>query len=268
MCVILAVLAALLIYATKIEPYRLKVKQVDLAAGLLKEVKIVQISDIQISKNYTTKHLKRVVEKMNQQQPDIVLFTGDLHENYAEYHSDEELIDTLGDIKATYGKFAIWGNRDYGGGAARQYPYIMQQSGFELLQNQGVSIQLNSRESLFLAGVDDALLGNPDIAPIESALKKADCTYALLMTHEPDTADQYADTGFNLIVAGHSHGGQVNIPLLPQITTAMAEKYVAGLYQLNQNTSLYVNVGIGTSRYPLRFGVVPEITVFCLTTNK
>ena len=84
------------------------------------------------------------------------------------------------------------------------------------------------------------------------------------MRNEPDVADKYADQGFDLIVSGHSHGGQVNVPFLPRMTTALAEKYVDGLYQLNDQTSLYVNSGIGTSRYPIRFGVIPQITVFSL----
>ena len=84
------------------------------------------------------------------------------------------------------------------------------------------------------------------------------------MTHEPDTADLYADLGFDLILAGHSHGGQVSLPFLPHITTSMARKYLDGLYPLNDQTTLYVHSGIGTSRYPIRLGVVPEIAVFDL----
>lgn len=263
-CLIVMLLSIFFIYATKIEPYRLKIDSVSFQTVFSESLKVVQISDIQISKNYTTDHLKKVVEEMNEQDPDIVLFTGDLYEIYAEYHDDKALIDTLSAIEARYGKFAVWGNRDYGGGAAGQYENILQQSGFQLLQNEAVSIMLNNGEKLFLAGLDDALLGTPDIATITEEFQTAEYLFSILMTHEPDTADLYSDMGFNLIVSGHSHGGQVNVPFLPKMTTSMAEKYVNGLYQLNGHTSLYVNSGIGTSRYPVRFGVVPEITVFSL----
>lgn len=257
-------LTVLFIYATKIEPYRLKTESLTLQAGFSQTLKVVQVSDIQISESFTTENLNKVVKKINEQNPDIVLFTGDLYEVYAEYHNDEALIDTLSAIQAPYGKFAVWGNRDYGGGAAWQYERIMEQSGFMLLRNEAVSIMLNSGEQLFLAGLDDALLGSPDIAPIMEELQSAEYGFSILMTHEPDSADLYSDMGFDLIVSGHSHGGQVNVPFLPQITTSMAEKYVDGLYQLNDKTSLYVNSGIGTSRYQIRFCVVPEIAIFSL----
>lgn len=211
-----AMIAILFVYAFKVEPYRLRTESLTLQTGFSESFNVVQISDIQISESFTIENLNRVVQKINEQIPDVVLFTGDLYEVYADYHDDAALINTLSGIKAKYGKFAIWGNRDYGGGAESKYERIMEQSGFRLLRN------------------------------------------------EPDVADKYADQGFDLIVSGHSHGGQVNVPFLPRMTTALAEKYVDGLYQLNDQTSLYVNSGIGTSRYPIRFGVIPQITVFSL----
>lgn len=263
-CLIVMLLSIFFVYATKIEPYRLRIDTVSFQTVFSESLKVVQISDIQISENFTTDHLKEVVAETNEQDPDIVLFTGDLHEIYAEYHDDKALIDTLSAIEARYGKFAVWGNRDYGGGAAGQYETILKQSEFQLLQNEAVSIMLNNGEMLLLAGLDDALLGNPDITSIAEEFQTVEYPFSILMTHEPDTADLYSDMGFNLIVSGHSHGGQVNVPFLPKMTTSMAEKYVDGLYQLNAHTSLYVNSGIGTSRYHIRFGVVPEITVFSL----
>lgn len=263
-CLIVMLLSVLFIYATKVEPYRLRIDTVNFQTVFSESLKVVQISDIQISESFTTDHLKKVVAETNEQDPDIVLFTGDLYEIYAEYHDDKALIDTLSAIEAPYGKFAVWGNRDYGGGAARQYETILKQSGFQLLQNEAVFIMLDNGEMLLLAGLDDALLGNPDITSIAEEFQGTEHMFSILMTHEPDTADLYSDIGFNLIVSGHSHGGQVNVPFLPKMTTSMAEKYVDGLYRLNEHTSLYVSSGIGTSRYPIRFGVVPEITAFSL----
>lgn len=257
-------LAVILFYAVKIEPYLLKTESLTLGTDLAGGLKMVQISDIQISRSFTAGHLEKTVEKINGQNPDLVLFTGDLYENYADFHDDEALIRVLSRIRAPYGKYAVWGNRDRGGGAARRYEDILRQSGFQILCNEGISVALESGETLFLAGLDDALLGDPDAEPVMEMFQAGEYGFSILMTHEPDTADLYADAGFDLILSGHSHGGQVKIPFLPGITTAMAEKYVDGLYRLNDRTSLYVNTGIGTSRFPARFGVVPEITVFNL----
>ncbi len=261
---ILLIVFGVLFYAFKIEPYLLRTKQYTLNADFTKPLKIVQVSDIQISKHFTIENLKKVINKINEQEADIVLFTGDLYEIYAEYHDDEALIAELSKIESRLGKYAIWGNRDYGGGAVRQYEDIMEKSGIYLLRNEAVSITVAGEEHLFLAGLDDALLGAPDITEIMEKFTDHRYLYSILMTHEPDTADLYSKLGFDLIVAGHSHGGQVNIPLLPQIKTTLAEKYVDGFYSLNDQTSLYVNSGIGTSRFPMRLGVIPEITVFSL----
>ena len=254
--------AAVLFYALKVEPYRLKIDHRTFSSGLNQELRVVQVSDIQISEHYTTRNLEQLVDRVNQQNPDLFLFTGDLYEVYNTYHQDEDLIRILSRIQAPYGKFAIWGNRDRGGGAVRTYESIMEQSGFQILCNEGVTVTLESGDTVFLAGLDDALLGEPNIDGVLADVPAQQPGYSILMTHEPDTADLYADLGFDLILAGHSHGGQVSLPFLPHITTSMARKYLDGLYPLNDQTTLYVHSGIGTSRYPIRLGVVPEIAVF------
>ena len=251
-------------YAIKIEPYISITKQYTLGNKKVKEqLKIVQISDIQISENYTAHDFKKIVDKINDLEPDLFLFTGDLYENYASYGKEKDLILELSRIEAKYGKFAIWGNRDYGGGAGHHYERILESAHIQLLDNSGVHIHLESGQTLFLAGIDDDLLGNPRIEEIEAVMGKGE-DYRILMTHEPDTADDYAESGFNLILAGHSHGGQVWLPFIEPITTAMAKKYTKGFYDLasSSGTKLYVNSGIGTSHYPIRFLVPPEITVF------
>lgn len=111
------------------------------------------------------------------------------------------------------------------------------------------------------------MLGNPYIP---DSAKRAGADYDVLLTHEPDAAEDYADYGYNIVLSGHSHGGQVNIPFLPRINetalsaTNLATDYSGGMYDLTADGSskLYVNTGIGTSHISARFGVVPEITVF------
>lgn len=83
------------------------------------------------------------------------------------------------------------------------------------------------------------------------------------MTHEPDVADAFIGTDTQLVLAGHSHGGQVWIPFYP-IKNVLAEKYTRGLYQLDGITQLYVNTGIGTTSIHARFGVIPEVTQFTI----
>lgn len=267
----LLVAALIVVYAFKIEPYLLKTETLTLQADFSEPLTIVQISDVQISASFTTDQFEKVVNAVNHEKPDVVLFTGDLYESYAEYQDDDALIAALSNIHAAYGKYAIWGNRDYGGGAVRVYETIMEAGGFQVLCNDSASIVTSYDERLLLSGMDDALLGNPDKAVIEEHARSdglQNATFSLLMMHEPDLADEYADLGYDLILAGHSHGGQVRIPFLPRMTTAMAEKYIDGWYSLKGDTCLYVHSGIGTSRYPMRFGVPPKITVLTLAQGE
>lgn len=263
--ILLFCIVLLFLYALKVEPYLFVVKDQLLQTPLNEPLTIVQISDIQICENYNADNFKKIVERINNIDPDICIFTGDLYENFAHYGRKDDLIQALSSIDSQYGNYAIWGNRDYGGGASREYEEIMESSGFQILRNDAVSIPLTSGQTLLIGGLDDALLGKPDIDPILEKMEDSD-TYRLLMLHEPDIADSYANAGFDLILSGHSHGGQVYIPFFPTMTTVLSEKYSRGWYDLDSETGtrLYVNSGIGTSRYPVRFLTPPEITFFQL----
>lgn len=256
-------------YAFKIEPYRLKINEYALNNSVENstEIKIVQFSDLHIKEDFTYKDLEKVVRKINGQNPDIVVFTGDLYDNYAAYHDDENIIKQLSNIKATYEKIAIWGNRDYGGGAVRQYESIMEQSGFTLLKNGNWYITLENGKKILFTGLDDSMIGNPYMP---DSTKMYDSDYNILLTHEPDSVEDYSDYKYNIVLSGHSHGGQINIPFLPQINetalsaTSLATEYGGGMYDLQSEgiSKLYVNTGIGTTHISARFGVVPEVTVF------
>lgn len=259
--------ACCVFYAFKIEPYRLAVHEYTLnekqdgAVG----VKIVQISDLHIKGDFTYKNLDKVVKKVNTLNPDIILFTGDLYDNYASYHDDENIISELQKLEANYDKIAIWGNRDYGGGAVRQYEAVMEQAGFTVLQNENWYVTLENHKSILFTGLDDSLLGNPYMP---DSTKIYDSDYDILLVHEPDIAGDYWDYNYNLTLSGHSHGGQVDIPFLPALNenavsaTALASDYSGGMYTIDTDTQLYVNTGIGTTHISARFGVVPEIAVF------
>lgn len=229
------------------------------------ELKVVQISDIHISKDYGEQQLDRLVEKVNGIKPDIIVFTGDLYDNYSIYGAQDEVGKKLNGLKAEYGKYAIWGNRDYGGGASRIYENLMNEAGFRLLKNEALKIKTEGGHFVSLGGVDDFLLGNPKLA--ETADDMPDADYKILLMHEPDKAMEIKDGDVDLILTGHSHGGQVRIPFMKVITTALAEKYISGFYNINPDTGLrlYVNTGLGTTRIPARFLVPPSISVFHIT---
>lgn len=254
---------ALPFYAWKVEPFLVHVNHVELGKKNERTpLNVVQISDLQVSEYYETNRLDKVIEKVNAQKPDILLFTGDLFDNYSKYPEQRApMIEKLNAFKANIGKYAVWGNHDYGGGAVRVYEDVMSAGGFTVLRNQGETLTLSDGRQVFLGGLDDSLLGNPSVSDTLAYLQNYD--YAITMTHEPDVADAFIGTDTQLVLAGHSHGGQVWIPFYP-IKNVLAEKYTRGLYQLDAITQLYVNTGIGTTSIHARFGVIPEVTQFTI----
>jgi predicted MPP superfamily phosphohydrolase len=259
----LFLIIALPFYAWKVEPFLVHVNHVKLGKKNERTpLNVVQISDLQVSKYYETDRLDKVIDEVNAQNPDILLFTGDLFDNYSKYPEQKApMIEKLKAFKANIGKYAVWGNHDYGGGAVRVYEEVMTAGGFTVLRNQGETLTLDDGRRVFLGGLDDSLLGNPSVTDTLAYRQSYD--YAITMTHEPDVADAFMGTDTQLVLAGHSHGGQVWIPFYP-IKNVLAEKYTRGLYQLDAVTQLYVNTGIGTTSIHARFGVIPEVTQFTI----
>jgi uncharacterized protein len=260
---LILLIIALPFYAWKVEPFLVHVNHVELGKKNDRTpLNVVQISDLQVSEYYETNRLDKVIEKVNAQKPDILLFTGDLFDNYSKYpEQSAPMIEKLKAFKANIGKYAVWGNHDYGGGAVRVYEDVMSAGGFTVLRNQGETLTLSDGRQVFLGGLDDSLLGNPSVSDMLAYRQNYD--YAITMTHEPDVADAFIGTDTQLVLAGHSHGGQVWLPFYP-IKNVLAEKYTRGLYQLDAITQLYVNTGIGTTSIHARFGVIPEVTQFTI----
>ncbi|WP_285023337.1 metallophosphoesterase [Lactococcus garvieae] len=260
---LILLIIALPFYAWKVEPFLVHVNHVELGKKNERTpLNVVQISDLQVSEYYETNRLDKMIEKVNAQKPDILLFTGDLFDNYSKYPEQRApMIEKLKAFKANIGKYAVWGNHDYGGGAVRVYEDVMSAGGFTVLRNQGETLTLSDGRQVFLGGLDDSLLGNPSVS--DTLAYRQNYDYAITMTHEPDVADAFIGTDTQLVLAGHSHGGQVWIPFYP-IKNVLAEKYTRGLYQLDAITQLYVNTGIGTTSIHARFGVIPEVTQFTI----
>lgn len=251
-------------YAFKIEPAMLFTHYYDLNAPdrkITQVIRVIQLSDIQVNAYYTEHKLDKLVDKVNDLSPDVIVFTGDLFDNFSKYKAVDAVTLALSSLNASYGKYAVWGNRDYGGGASRVYADIMSDSGFTLLKNEGATITSTNGQELFIGGLDDALLGTPDISATLGQMGN-EPDYRIILLHEPDLADRLETDSADLLLAGHSHGGQVRLPFINSPSTALAEKYTAGFYDLSKNMKLYVNTGIGTSHIPVRFMVPPEIAVF------
>ncbi|MDX5475777.1 MAG: metallophosphoesterase [Bacillaceae bacterium] len=257
-------------YARYIEPKMIKTNYLTINNKFIPKsfhgLKIVQISDTHVGHTFEIEDLRTVVEKINKEKPDVVFFTGDLMDDPLEFEKAEKLVPILKAIDAPFGKFSIFGNHDHGGYGTETYVEVMKDAGFTLLKNENTTIQMIDNSKIYIAGVDDLMLGRPDFN--QSLTGIPENSYTILLVHEPDVAYEISEQfSVNLQLSGHSHAGQVQIPFIgPIITPPLGSKYVEGFYELN-NLTLYVNRGLGTTREPYRFFAPPEISVFTLNST-
>lgn len=246
-------------YARFIEPHRLTVTEIeDMSDVVTESLTVAVFADTHFGFAYDTEDFQKVVDTVNENPPDLLLFAGDLIDNLNEYRGDTaEISEKLAQMKANIGKYAVFGNHDYGGGAEYQYEDIMNAGGFQVLVNEVVALKGNN---LRLAGIDDLLIGYGDpsiVNHMDSGM------YNLVLCHEPDIIDKILDSNTDYMVAGHTHGGQIRIPFYTQkFLPSYGEKYVKGKYALENRsqTTIYVNSGLGTTKIPARLGAVPELT--------
>ena len=225
----------------------------------LEGFRIVQISDIHYYPFTKLELVDRSVQLANELQPDLVLLTGD----YV-WHEVEPIFDmmpSLARLNAKYGVFANLGNHDIWTDV-NVVTQAFKEIGMPLLVNQGLTIPVGS-DHLYLIGLDDGWSGKPNLSA--AMQDRPDGAPTVLMMHEPDLADKYAqDPRINLQLSGHSHGGQIRFPFMGAlIYPYLSWKYPIGLYNIN-GMWLYTNRGLGTTNIPLRVNCAPEITELTL----
>ncbi|WP_102347110.1 metallophosphoesterase [Bacillus sp. Marseille-P3661] len=256
-------------YARYIEPKQLKIIKHELISTKIPKsfdgVRIILFSDTHLGHNYTIDQFSNLVETINEQVPDIILFTGDLIDAPNEYNEINKVAPLLKNLRAPLGKFSIYGNHDHGGYGSEEIKKIMDTSNFELLVNQNRKVYNKMQDYIYISGLDDAMLGRPDAVLAMEGLDNQ--TFNIMLAHQPDTIDDLLHFPIDIQLSGHSHGGQIQLPFYgPIFTPTGALRYYEGFYNVGQ-ISLYVNRGIGTTRVPFRFLSTPELTVFVLRSG-
>lgn len=256
-------------YAREMEPSMLTIHRTTIASSRLpdsfNDFTILQFSDTHIGFQYTLEQLNELVTKINQLAPDMVVFTGDLVDMPDQFDWHGELVRILSRLTPPYGKYWVYGNHDHGGYGTEIVEEKMEAAGFTLLMNSSTAVT-KAGESFTLIGIDDVMLGKPDMEEATNGISEDE--FSLLLVHEPDYADIVKQYSIDVQLSGHSHGGQVRIPFIGHIyTPAFAEKYVDGYYQVSSELQLYVSRGLGTTRLPYRFLCRPEITLHRLRNN-
>ena len=262
---------ALVIDGAFIEPYWPQVTRVQLSlphlppacAGLT----IVQLSDIHFTTRMSPGLLKKIVSSTNNMHPDLIVLTGDYLTpmNWGTPQRAKAIAEMgriLGSLQSRYGVYAVLGNHDRPDIPVLRTAFAAQR--ITLLQNNAVAIQHHTGQ-VWLAGFDDAWLGNPLPEQTLHAIPAGACVIALV--HEPDYAETLAKYPIDLQLSGHSHAGQLRLPFLgPLHTPTMSKKYPEGLSRIGHMLE-YTNRGIGMSGPPLRINDRPEITLFTLRAS-
>ena len=259
-------------YGLLVAPGQVKIESVRLKLGRLSPafhgIRIVQLSDIHMGGWMDAERLQHIANMVLAQKPDLLFLTGDflIGHNFGKKHQQyiDDLTAILSPLAELIPSFAILGNHDYWTDvkAVRE---MFRASGIINLTNTVYALS-RDQENLHLCGVDDVWEGDVRLQDVLSQL--SDDGAAILLAHEPDFADQSAVTGrFDLQVSGHSHGGQVVLPLFgPPILPYLGQKYPSGLYEV-RGMYQYTNRGVGTGRLPVRLNCPPEITLFTLEAN-
>ncbi|HXY52437.1 MAG TPA: metallophosphoesterase [Terriglobales bacterium] len=229
---------------------------------------IVQLSDFHYDPYFSLRPIEAAVRMSNELSPDLVVLTGDFvtmpvlggiaARNVAQQAAS--CAQVLRGLRARSGIFAALGNHDEFADA-RSVTGTLSEAGFQVLNNTAVALEREGRR-LWLAGVRDVLKGNADLGRALRGVPAEEPV--VLLAHEPDFADTVVPYPVDLQLSGHSHGGQVCLPLIgPLYLPKMAEKYPSGLRRLG-SLLLYTNVGIGTIRIPARWNCPPEVTLITL----
>ena len=222
------------------------------------------LSDFHYDPIFSIHPIQSAVEIVNRVRPDLVLLAGDFvtsplfGDRLRGLADAEPCAQLLQRLHATHGLWAVMGNHDAISGAP-QVTAALRSAGVAVLSNAAVPIEHNGGR-FWLAGVADVLRMRADL---HSALQPIPTDEAvILMAHEPDYADYVARYPVDLQLSGHSHGGQIRLPM-PLYLPPLGRKYVRGLYTIRELT-LYTTIGVGTIGLPVRLNCPPEVTLITL----
>lgn len=265
-----ASLGGLALYAGEISRHEMSVEEHTIHLTRLPDafrgMRIVQISDFHLDEFTEAFFLREMVRQVNGLRPDLVVLTGDfisygpLPYSYARRRAPE-CASILSEIECPL-RYAVEGNHDCIIGA-RYVTEPLKEHGIPTLTNRAVALERDGQR-LWLAGLGSACCDNahPETAIPRTASSGNEAV--IVLAHEPDILPQIARYNADLMLSGHTHGGQVRFPFLPPLKLPeLGQIYVEGLFR-HGPTQLYVNRGIGAVGLPFRFNCPPEITVLML----
>jgi uncharacterized protein len=259
-------LGALALYATLVEPRWLQVRRrrvhIRSLPTSLEGLRVALLTDLHLTGHRAGGTLRRAVDAVLREGPDVVAVTGDLAEDRPGL---EAALDELIRLDAPLGVYVIPGNHDHRAGIGQWREAVAARKAVADLTNRYVLLPVGGA-TLCMAGVDDHLEGRPLLRLPPPDLRDT----TILLAHSPDLAEQArrSHDAVDLIVSGHTHGGQVRFPFMraPVNSATHPELYEDGLRR-RPWTQVYTSRGIGTTRLPVRFLARPEVAILQLTRD-
>lgn len=259
------------LYAGEISRHEISVEQHTIRLNRLPDsfhgFRIAQVSDFHYAEYTEPYFLRGVVDHLNRLNPDAVFFNGDYvtdgsifsHAKTKEFAY--RCVEILSGVKCPL-RYAVLGNHD----STFAEPAVLDAlaiHGFTVLNNRFTPLERDGGR-LWIAGSGDAYYKKMDLDKAVPPLSHSNNDPVLLMVHEPDVLPLVARRNVDLMLSGHTHGGQVRFPFVPPIhLPPLGRKYVEGLFHLGP-TQLYVSRGIGTVGVPFRLNCPPEIAILRL----
>jgi predicted MPP superfamily phosphohydrolase len=262
-------------YAVRVEPTWLEVNRHEVPIASLPPAfhgfTLVQMTDFHGSPRVTSEYLDEAVDLAHRQNADVIVLTGDyIHKGSR--HVDD-VARSLGRLRAPLGVYAVLGNHDFSVRNAlgmrryrelhRQVADALSAQGIRVLRNEAVPFDRDN-ERLYLSGMED--LWSRECDPERSLAGIPHDVPRVVLAHNPLTVERLQGRRCDLMLSGHTHGGQVDVPGIGKFTLGPGgRRFSAGMYRVGQ-TWLYVNKGIGHG-VPIRYRVRPEVAVFTLKGN-
>lgn len=219
--------------------------------------RIVHLSDVHYGRLTSLAFVRGIVERANRLEPDLIACTGD----YVYGSNSNETIDAvwqvLSQLTAPHGVWSVLGNHDHWADTERS-DYWLKKSGQDL-RHKAVRIERNG-QPLWLAGAGDFMTDFRRLDPLLEQIPDQECR--IVLAHNPDTADSDCSRRIDLMLAGHTHGGQVRLPFMAPLYNPIQNKsYVSGSITAARGFPLFISRGIGWTILPVRFNCYPEIAV-------
>lgn len=246
--VVAVLVAALAVYASWIEPYWIEVTHHHIAAPLKSRIKIAHLTDIH---TYGLgRRERKLLKVLDTEQPDVIVITGDSINTTSDYPGLREVLTRL---HAPLGVWVVRGNHE------DWWPVDHEE---EFYKSAGVRLLVNSsaevRDGIWFIGIDDFYAGSPDLKKAFAGVPES--AYKVALFHSPIYFEKEAGLS-DLVLAGHSHGGQVRFPFIgAPYSPPFCGKFIEGWFEL-RGTKMYVSRGIGTSILDVRFLCRPEIAI-------